>query len=331
MLNSPVTSRVRRLIAPLPLRVTAITCALLCTTALSAQTVTPKFAWGVNAIADITGSSDMVFLRDGQRDSTGREQTSRVELRAHPDGFVVISGPSSGFSMPVASSSMGVSLDAMSRIVSRFVINANGKYVRVDSIDALKQSMDSVMAPIYQQMAGASPAMADAIRSGTSVESIERSSARGWMQMAGFIYGHSWSPGESVQDTSSQPLPGLPGADMITVQTSRFVGAVACPGASGARNCWRFETRSEIDLASMRRGLARVMTQMGMSDPSMIDRIPIPRTTSTAYYIFDSATSRPLEVATVTESTTGATMGEGGGVNMGVVGHVLLHYNWRNQ
>ena len=147
------------------------------------------------------------------------------------------------------------------------------------------------------------PAMGASLQQVTSVATIARGVQQGWMQMVGTYVGRSWTPGDSMRESLSQPLPGLPGAMMVTAQVTRYEGVVPCPTTSKAATCWRFTRNSEVDMSAMRAALAGAMESMGLSDPGTVQDLPIPRTASTSYLVMDASTTQPLEIGMSVVST----------------------------
>ncbi len=293
-----------------------------------AQTITPRFAWPANAVAEVSGVGFTVSTRDGKTDSVSQEITSRLDVRAHPEGLLISIGPSSGDMLPEKLGNIGISRDALGRVVMKFVVSNGGSFVGLDDSLAFLRQMDSVMAPAFARLSALAPAQAANLRTSVLTGRSASATARlSWTGMTGAVFDRSWTVGDSVAEILRQPLPGMPGAEMISAQVTQFSGVVTCPGGSAASVCWRFTKRLSIDMAAMRAEMSKLVSHLGAPDTGILDRLPIPQITSNGYMIYDAATGRPLEVGSTADSQTKGTIGD---APFAMSSHTVMvtHYKW---
>ncbi len=293
-----------------------------------AQTITPRFAWPANAIAEISGDGFTVTTRDGKADSVSLRSTSRLEVRAHREGLLILMGPSTGSMLPDTFGGTGISRRAIEQLITKYVVSSSGSFVRLDDSVGFVRQMDSIMAPIFVR-ASALPAatvanMRRALSAGVSTSATARLA---WTGMTGTVFDRSWTAGDSVAEILKQPLTGFAGAEMTNTQITHFRGVVTCPSGSAASVCWRFTKQSHIDMSAMRASIAKLASSSGAPDVGLFDRMPIPQTTSDGYVIYDAATGRPLEIGGTVDSHTNALAGN---VTISTSSRLVLvtHYEW---
>ena len=196
----------------------------------------------------------------------------------------------------------------MQRAISRYVVSRVGQFVRLDDSVAQTRSMDSLLSPLVDRVAAMNPSMAASMKAELS-GSVRNGAASGWKTLSAFA-ARTWARGDSTIDTVRQAIPGLQGAEMIVTTVLRYAGTTPCPTYVTVRTCWRFTTRSGSDMSSMRASLAAMLAKSGIDDASIVDRMPIPVTSSDGYMVVDAETSRPLELGTNSNTVSSGTIGE---------------------
>lgn len=266
---------------------------VVCADPLPGQSITPKFAWPANSVAELRITGFSVRESNGKRDSTMTVGESKLEGRAHPYGRLIISGPTTGMSNLSAPDATG-SLDALMKHVVRYVVRADGRFSGLEDVEATKRSMEAAMAPMTERLRSVSPAAAAAIAKMTTLERLNENGEQAWQQISGMLFGRNWTPGDTAQRRWTQPVPGFAGAEVVTTQVIRHVGVVQCPANSGVKRCWQFESSTSMDMNSLRAAVVATLREMGIDDPGATAQMPVPRTTTTTTLVFDAATSRPL-------------------------------------
>ena len=308
-------------------------CSLLLLTAVyapmvHAQTITPRFAWPANAVAEISGLGYTVTTRGGKTDSVSLHTTSRLEVRAHREGLLIAMGPSSSEMLPATLGNTGISREALEQLITKYVVNNNGSFLRLDDSVAFARQMDSIMAPVFARMRALPPAMVANLQKSMSAGISNSATSRlAWTGMTGTVFDRSWTVGDSVAELLKQPFPGFAGAEMITTQVTQFRGVVTCPRGSAASVCWRFTKHSALDMSAMRASMSKLVSQLGVPDGGILDRLPIPQTTGDGYLIYDAATGRPLEGGSTADTQSKGTIGDAA---FAISSHVVMvtHYNW---
>ncbi len=300
----------------------------LLTSQATAQKITPRFAWPANTVAEISGGGYSITERNGQRDSTSRATTSTLDVRAHPDGFLITSGPTSGAMIDLGATTEGASMEALLRARSSYIVDREGTFLRLDDIDAVKRRADSAMAPMLERMSGMSPGLAQSMREANSEATLNAGARYGWQQLVGSIFGRSWALGDSLRSSFQQPMPGAPGASLVQLLTVTYTGVIACPAESGARTCWQFDSRTEMDMSAVRVSVRRMLADMGMTDPNAADQVPIPETTMKGSIVVDAATGRPLQVTSSASSRMNA-MAAGMDLSFSTRYQSTVSYRWR--
>ncbi len=293
-----------------------------------AQTITPRFAWPVNTIAEVSGDGFALTTRDGKADSISQFSKTQLEVRAHPEGLLILMGPSSGNMLPDVLGSVGISREAIERLITKYVVNSSGQFVRLDDSVGFARQMDSIMAPIFVRASALPTAIVANMRKSFSAGVSTSATARlSWTGMTGTIFDRSWTIGDSVAEILKQPVPGILGAEMTNTQVTHFRGVVTCPDGSAASVCWRFTKHSTMDMSALRASIAKLLAQTGVPDTGIIDRMPIPQTSSDGYAIYDAATGRPLESGSTIDSQTNGTIGDAA---FAMSSHLVLvaHYKW---
>ncbi len=278
-----------------------------------AQTIAPKFAWPRSAVAEITVTGSTVVHTAIQNDSSSYHATNRLVVQPDPAGLLITSGPMALVDGRMAPGGASAG-DAMTRLITSYTVSTEGKYGALSDTARLRQRIDSAAAPLLQQMSALPENMRSGMAAAFSVTSIDRGASRSWWNLAGVVVSQRWSRGDSSVLEYSDALPMLPGAKIKYHNVTQFDGVAECPAEAGGGSCWRFSTRVEMDLLSMRAAIGEMLQNMGVSDPSMIDNIPVPKTTISTVSLFDPKTSRPVSTETRT-STESAGM-----PNLGVPG-----------
>ena len=295
---------------------------------LVAQSITPRFAWPANSVAEITGYIYTLTRNAVKNDSTGFAHTSRLEVRAHPEGLLIISGPSSGGPSTAALAARGLSMDAMNRVVTKMIVSSAGRFIRIDDDGQASRQMDSAMAPMIERMRATSPELADRLIAARSAAASSAGKSQPWLALGGRLFDRSWMPGDSVVETigaaSTIAVPAL----APTIVTTRYVGTAPCPRDSGASSCWTFSTSNTAPVFDVQASMRKRMQALGIDDANL-PVISAPRSTNEVRTLFDAATGRPLEQTTIITSDVTATMnGQSLDASNRIV--VVVRYTWHS-
>ncbi len=265
-----------------------------------AQSITPKFAWPTTAVAELQTTGASRTSAGGREDSSRYVTRSRVAVQPDARGLLITSGPTQTIEGTIGGSTGGPSIDGMLKLVTRYLVSTDGRFIGLTDTMVLRRQVDSAAQPFLQQLAALPPQMREGLSGMFSIATLNRQAERNWWQQTGALVSRSWAPGDSALLQYAEPLPTLPGAAIPFTQSIRYAGVVACPAGHAGPTCWRFTSQTTMDMSSMRKGLLQSLKQMGIEDESMLDQIPIPRTSLSQILIYDSATARPLEITVQT-------------------------------
>lgn len=269
-------------------------------TRADAQSITPKFAWPTTAEAEVQSTGVSRTSMAGRDDSSRYVTRSRIAVQPDARGLLVTSGPTQTIEGTVGGSAGAPFVESLMRSVTRFHVSEGGRFIGLTDTVELKRQVDSAAQPFLQQLAALPPQMREEMSGMFSLEKLNRAAERNWWQQTGALVSRAWAPGDSLVVQYSEPLPTFPGAQIAFTQTLRYAGVAACPAGQASSICWRFTGHTSMDMTSMRKGLLQTLKQMGVEDESMIDQVPIPRTSYTQVMIYDAATARPLEISVQT-------------------------------
>jgi hypothetical protein len=295
---------------------------------LSAQTITPAFAWPAGATAQVVtlvrtnasgGSAPGDVLLN---DSSATRRTATMAVRAHADGLEITTSAAVVDRMVKSTLGAGVDVASLDAGEQRLVVTRDGRFVRLANVADIKRRADSILAPALEQARAMAPAAVTALQRSTSEEILTMAAEFSWRNDFTSMLGRTWQPGDSLATTASVPSPVAPGTMMQLPKVVRFDRALPCP-APATGSCWQFTTRSTMTRESLRAGFVEMAKQMGM-DASMVDMIPIPESTTTTVSLFDASTLRPIR----SEKTV---VGGGSSSMMSMLtgGTTITTYTWK--
>lgn len=264
----------------------------------------------------------------GRDDSSRYVTRSRIAVQPDARGLLVSIGPTQTIEGTVGGAAGGPSIDGMLKLVTRYLVSTDGRFIGLTDTVVLRRQVDSAAQPFLQQLAALPPQMREGFSSMFSIATLNRQAERSWWQQTGALVSRSWAPGDSALLQYTEPLPTLPGAEIPFTQSLRYAGVVTCPAGHTGPTCWRFTSQTTMEMSSMRKGLLQALKQMGIEDESMLDQIPIPRTSLSQILIYDAATARPLEITVqTTVESPGAPAMNVPGTN--VRSDVVTRYVWK--
>ena len=295
----------------LPSVLASFSAIVVASSSVHAQSIAPKFSWPHTASADIVVTGSYALNTPTQNDSSHYRASSRFSVQPDALGLLMTSGPTTVLEGSMGPSTGAFSPDGMARIVTRYTVGLDGTYGALSDTIRWRQQIDSATAPLTQQFAALPAQMREGLSAAFSTATLDRQTSRSWSAMAGTLIGRRWTRGDSDVLNYTEVIPTMPGAQIPYRQTMRYDGNVDCPPESGGGTCWQFTSRVDIDMAAMRTAIGELLQRMGVSDPAMIDNIPIPKTTVSSVTLYDSKSSRPILVTlrTLTESAGSPTLG----------------------
>jgi hypothetical protein len=293
------------------------------------QRITPTFAWPVGVSATIQSTTMNVRRSDGMMASQAPNDSSEARssipllVTAAGNDVRIAYGPmklESGAPFPGAT---GAQSDIAQQVRTVYVVSRAGAFLRLDDTVQAKRNMDSLLSASVAKV-GSSPAAAEAFKEMSSVRFLADMASQSWAAMQGDFVGRSWSPGDTIMRTVSQrvPMPGNPTLDIQRIV--KYEGLAPCPDAAGAPQCWRFSSAQDISREAMREFLGKMLAQQGMSDLSMLDKVPMPVTTTRSVILLDPATGNPLE--STLESVVSTSASEMGSFIQRM--RMTLRYRW---
>lgn len=312
---------------PMQLRiVTMVAVSVVAVCQLGAQTVTPKFAWPAGASATMVMETHSKTTGGAGGMDTSDSSATRVTfdyaILAHPEGLEVVQGRGVVERLVPSSRPQPADVVGMSALGARYIIAKDGKFVRLSDMAEQKRRMDSVMAPVVEQVRQTAPAMLPTIERSSSPEAITAMMQQAHDGAYAILYNRSWTKGDSVTTSVSMPSPISPTTPMVIPRVLRFDGVVACPDTT-RRTCWQFTSRLVISRETMRPALVEMLKTMGMPE-SMIDQVPVSESTATTTNVVDASTMLPLRVEQKTIGSGSSSM-----VSMQTNSSIITTYRWK--
>ena len=296
---------------------------------LAAQSVTPRFAWPVGARAEVT-TVGWRASTGPTADSTAFRLTGALSVAAHPDGRQISTGPTRSVEGSMVAAIGGLNVEAMQAIVTRSVVSADGKFLRLDDTLALRRAVDSVAAPMLAQVASLPPALREAMESAFSNATLAQGAEQAWMQLAGAFLGRTWALGDSLQRDIKQPMPGMPGTELPVTFVYRYDGVTPCPPDRMRATCWRFASRQRIAPEAMQRMMLDMLRRAGL-DEDAIAQVPLPttQTETMGFLVVDAEGFLPLENGVALDSRTVTTGPDGTSMTATQKMSSVSTYRWR--
>lgn len=275
--------------------------------AATPDTVRLRFDWPVG----MTASVDQVWMRTrttGARTDTIRlPSTYRLQVLKHPKGRLVRTDQ---FSMPPLAGPAGGQQEAAQRLGASiagmqpsFVVSDSGEFVQVEDVARMKAVLDSIVAPLLKDMAGAPPQLRNFMATVTSEEALSASAAQEWNALAGTWVGAEWELGEVYESRVDEPIAILPGLEVPVLYHFSATERVPCEDGAPPGGCIALEMRSSPDSAGMRALVERVIREMaGDQGKEIAGMLGSMRVENELSVVAEARTLRPYSVVRVRRS-----------------------------
>ena len=233
------------------------------------DSVSLRFAWPVGMTASVEGEWTRMQSTPVRSDSFTVRSRWRMMVSPHPKGRLVQYDQFTITSLPPAASNRSAAgldphqlLARLGSIQPSYVVTAEGDFVSVEGVEATKRALDSALAPLMREIAGAPPAIKALMENATSTQVLTAAAAQDWNAVAGTWVGADWEVGSVYETSTEEPVPMFPGLKMPMQYQFRAAERVPCTERETARRCVRLEMQSEPDSVAMRKFINDLMTKV---------------------------------------------------------------------
>ena len=233
------------------------------------DSVALRFAWPVGMAANVEGEWTRMQSTPARNDSFTVRSRWRMMVSPHAKGRLIQYDQFTITSLPPATpnrSPAGLDphqlLARLGSIQPSYVVSAEGEFVSVEGVEAMKRALDSLLAPIMSQIAGAPPAIKAMLENATSMQVLTAAAAQDWNAVAGTWVGADWEVGAVYETSTEEPVPMFPGLKIPMQYQFRAAERVPCTERETARRCVRLEMHSEPDSVAMRKFINDLMTKV---------------------------------------------------------------------
>lgn len=271
------------------------------------DSVSLRFKWPTGTTAQVEQEWIRVTSSPERRDSITIRSRYRLRVLDHADGQLVsadsfvLSGTSGLPTLKGQASDVQRLATHVGSFQPSYIVSREGEFRRVENVARMKQLLDSLIAPLLQEMKlKDAPAELQAImRNATSEQSMAGSAAQEWDAVVGTWAGADWVIGQAYESMVQEPVPIM--ADLKIPMRYEFGAAerVPCTAAAGGTSCVRLEMYSEPDTAALRGVMADMMKRLGAAEKDLLTSLQNVRTTNQVTLITEPQTLRPYELTRV--------------------------------
>jgi hypothetical protein len=262
------------------------------------DSVALRFGWPVGMTASVEGEWTRMQSTPVRNDSFTVRSRWRMMVSSHPKGRLVQYDQFTITSLPPAAPNRSAGgldphqlLARLGSIQPSYVVTAEGDFVSVEGMEATKRALDSALAPLMREIAGAPPAIKALMENATSTQVLTAAAAQDWNAVAGTWVGADWEVGSVYETSTEEPVPMFPGLKMPMQYQFRAAERVPCTERETARRCVRLEMQSEPDSVAMRKFINDLMTKMA---PNQVNALAVFRSMRVANELTVIADPRDL-------------------------------------
>ena len=227
-----------------------------------------EFNWpeGLDARVETERSREQ-RIGDKAKPSRSLKATYRLRVRPHEAGLIVRSEEFSGLGLnDVFTSGVGIE-DAIASLVPSTVVTRAGEFVRAEDTAAIKDLLAKTFEELLRDKKEMPAQFKQMLQRVSSDEFFNSTAASEWNSLVGAWL--EFPVGDDVfEETVEEPSPVLPDLTVLMKLSRRMVERTECTRGGTRYACAVFEMRSEVDPASMREALARML--QGIKDMPQI-------------------------------------------------------------
>lgn len=276
------------------------------------ETVQLDFAWTPGA-AVVTQSSTVSVTAAGQGNEVGSEMSYRLVVEEAAEGLHIsfedfsVDGRTMEEIMadPQAAGESGQNMASLAATQADFLVDRDGRFLRLADYEALRATLDEAIAPMRQQLdaQGMGGMMDEMLESLLTEEAVTLGAETNWNQTLGYWVGRTMTVGEPTAVTTTTVLPMLAGQALDVETDLVVVGRAACEAGGSEEACLELSARSEPDREELRNlmdiFMADILERSGGTGMEMaITGMIMESVTS---LVVEAATLRPVRTETTVE------------------------------
>lgn len=231
------------------------------------DTVSLRFDWPVGLTAHV----EQEWFREKSIgtgvDSVLVASKHRMQVLAHPNGRLI---RTDSMVIPQLEAARNDSNAFIQRMFSQlgvltpsYVVNTQGEFVELADVARMKAAVDSLFAPVLEQLGSLPPQAKALFESILSEQTLTASAAQEWNAMVGTWVGADWEVGAVYEYDADEPSPVLPGLVLPMHYQFSAVERVPCTEDAEALECAELRMTSTPDPAAMREAVKKILGQMG--------------------------------------------------------------------
>ena len=223
------------------------------------RTVEFKYGWpgGLNATVEM----NKVRVRSNG-DTVRSGITYRMRTKPHAEGLLV---SYDSFSVPNLENT-GMSpvqvQELFGALLPNFIVSREGGLVRVVGIEAMKEIMDTMMAPAVGRVQD-NPELQKMIATTTSEEALTNVIAQDWNAMVATWVDAEMRKGEVLESEAEEPIPIMPDYLMPMLYEFELIDFVPCTEVETVKRCVQVEVRSQPDADAIKAWVEQLIAMGG--------------------------------------------------------------------
>ena len=278
-----------------------------------ADSVSLRFAWPVGMTASVDQEWTRMQFGPVRNDSFTVRSRWRLTVSAHTKGRLIQYDQFAITSLPPAAPNRRAGdidpqqlLARLGSVQPSYIVSAEGEFLAIEGVERPKRVLDSLLAPLLREMAGAPPALKTLMENATSVQALTAAAEQDWNAVAGTWVGADWEVGAAYELSSEEPSPMIPGFKVPMRMEFSAAERVPCTERETARRCIRLEMISEPDSAALRKVVTDFVAKLAPKDVNLAEAFASMRVANELTVVADPRDLRPyfVELAKAVEIQT---------------------------
>jgi len=275
---------------------------------------TLRFDWPVGTVAHVEQLATRIQESPSRHDTTAVRTRYRLRVDDHPRGrFVRVDsfavGPHEG-DMPPGLARVAATLSAL---VPSYVVSPEGDFLELADAEGVKAAADSLLAPLFRELAGAPEQLRAFMANATSIPALTASAAEEWNLLVGTWVGAEWEVGAIYEASGEQSTPLFPGRAVAMNYEFSAVERAPCVEDAPGKDCVLLAMRVTPDSAALEgllQEIVRTVAPEGVAE--LADVLRNTRTTNEVLLLTRPGTLQPhwLEVVKRVEVSVATGPGE---------------------
>jgi hypothetical protein len=171
------------------------------------------------------------------------------------------------FELPEAAGSLSAAAQAkalaqLADLVPDYLVTREGRFAGIIDLPAYQTRLQEMMGEVLGE-SGGSPEAERLKQMLTSGQALNASAAQQWNFMVGTWVGAQLALGQQLNQSQKEPVPMLPGQEILMNYAIRAKRRVPCERGGVERSCVELEMRSTSDPADMQRVIDELLAQAG--------------------------------------------------------------------